>query len=235
MPAFENPDVKDPSLFGVVFCALLVALLGALFGFDLLASIPSQPFESIADYESALEENVEPKFLNPHYFKGATSAPSNEWAQKRETFLNENSTTLDVNDADINAWVASQCTQVQVSSSEGEGPKQFAVLYPPNFFIDATKGIHFNIPVEISIPGKTVDCVLIGEGRFSSGNSPDFRLSKLSLNAASIPFPDKLCGRLLEPVFESFYGSDEFAALKDAWKKVDSVELIERGIRLNLN
>ena len=91
------------------------------------------------------------------------------------------------------------------------------------------------VPLEIIFFGKQIDRLLIGQGYFSGEDPVEFHLTKLRLNAALIPSPEKQHKLLLNPLLKSFYKSDEFTALEQAWKKVDSVELIKNGIRLNLD
>ena len=225
---------KNPSLFVVVFFALLMALVGALSGFTLLASIPPKSFESIAKYESHLEKNPKHNLLDVHYFKGSKS-PAGEWIQKREILLTASSATVTLTNSEINTWITNTFQKPKVSSSDKEKANILIVPGVPNLFIDATEGINFSMLLEIVIFGKQIDSLLIGKGYFSEENADEFQLSELRLNEATIPLSKKFRDDLLEFLSESFYENDEFVALKKAWEKVDSVELVEDGIRLNLD
>jgi hypothetical protein len=233
MSYLDKTEMKDPSLFGVAFCAIQVALIGALSGFTLLASISPEPFSSVAEYESDLEGNPQQTLIDAHYFRGARLSPG-EWIQKREILLTANNTTVVLTNSEINSWIANKFKKPQPSFSQEEQPNLLVMPGLPNFFIDATQGIHFSMPLEIVVFGKQIDCLLIGEGSFLGEDTIEFHLSGLSINGAAIPFPEELRDHLLDP-FESFYENDEFIALKEAWGKVDSVELSDNEIRLNLN
>lgn len=234
MCAFETNDKKNPSLFLVALCAVLMAFFGALCGFILMTSIAPEPFRSVADYESDLAENQKPKLLHAHYFRGSGSA-SGDWTEKRKILLEGNDTTVEFTDSEINAWIAGKFEKSRQLPLE-KMSEIYAVTGLPNVFIDADEGIHFSIPLEIFWFGKKVDRLLIGQGGFLGDDSNQFSLSKLRLNEAVIPLPENLLKEyILGAVLKSFYQSVEFTELKDAWEKVHTVELTETGIRLNLN
>jgi len=227
--------MKNPSLSSVACYALLLALIGALSCFTLLASVSPEPFSSVADYEKSLEENESSGILNAHYFEGPTPKAA-DWTIKRKILLNANDTTLELTDSEINAWVVAKMSPVLEPLSEEEEVKSALVPGLPNFFVNGFESsIHFSIPLQISVMGRKADYLLIGKGTFAKENPTLFQLSKLRLNEAAIPFPAKLTDPLLVYLLKPLYESEEFAQLKKAWEKVDSVEWIESGLRLNLN
>ena len=234
MCAYEKADSKSPSLFGVAFFALLIALVGALSGFTLLASLSPEPFSSVADYKSDLEKNPEQDISSSHYFRGY-SVGDRKWVSKRRTLLIAEDATVELKDSEINAWIIDKFKKPEVSFSERDRPKLYIVPGLPNCFIDSAEGVHFNMLLEIVVFGKQIDCLLIGKGHFAEEDPVEFHLSRLRLNGALIPFPEKLHGPLLGSLLKPLYESDEFVSLKEAWKKVDSVELVENGIRLHLD
>ncbi len=234
MSTLETNDAKNPSLIGVAFVAILVALGGAFSGFVLLASVQPEPFESVADYEADLEENSKPNILNAYYFKGSDSAYST-WSAKRAVLLNEINTSVEFTDAEINAWIADKFEKPDLSSLEAK-PKAYVVTGLPNVFFDPDGVIHFNILLEVVLWGKEMNYLLIGQGYFPESGSNEFLISKLRLNEAVIPLPEKLLKeRILGPLLRSFYQSVEFTELKNAWEKVGAVEMTEAGVRLSLN
>lgn len=64
MPAIKNTEEQGPSVGGVLLCAVIVALIGALLGFLFLASVSPTSFKSVADLQAYLEKNPEPKLLD---------------------------------------------------------------------------------------------------------------------------------------------------------------------------
>ena len=225
---------KNPSLLGVAFFSVIVALIGGLSGFTLLASIPPKSFESVAKYESYREDHPKHNLLDVHYFRSLKPS-SVKWAPKRELLLTASSATVTLTNSEIKGWIASKFQKPQLSPFDEEKANILVVPGVPNFFIDATEGIHFSVLLEIIIFGKEIESLLIGKGYFSEENANEFQLSELRLNKATIPFLEKVSDGLLGKLFKSFYENDEFVALKKAWEKVDSVELVEDGIRLNLD
>ncbi len=230
----SNSD-KDPSIFGVIFYAVIMALIGALSGFVVLASISPESYGSIAEYESDLGENPEPTLLNPYYFEGFTSV-KNSWGIKRQILLTANETTLELTDAEINAWLTEKFGYLKIPFS-GEGKSKIAIVPGlPNVFIGKTECIHFHIPLEVLIMDRKIDhFLLIGKGYFSDGDPTKFNLSSLSLNAAAIPLVEKIGAYLVDTLLESIYQDDEFITVKEAWGKVSSLEVIEDGIRLKID
>lgn len=234
MPAFEKTDAKDSSLFSIAFFAILMALIGALFGFIALALISPKPFGSVVEFESQFEEDARPTLLSAHYFEGSESK-LNDWAQKRESLLTGDDGTIELTDSEINAWIVDKFEKPKALYLKEEEPKSYIVPGPLNVFIHADEGIYFSVPLEIVFSEKRIECLLTGQGHFAGKDPVEFRLTKLKLNEALIPFSERQNRRLLDPLLKSLYESDEFIELKGAWEKVENVELIETGVRLNLN
>lgn len=232
MPVTEKQ--KNPSLIGVFFFSIPMALIGALLGFLLLASISPKPFESMAEYESDLEKNPRQTILDAHYFKGFRSS-GDGWVQKRDSLLEGSSPTLVLTSSEINAWIINKFKESKNPFLDEEKSQLIVISGVPHVFIDVDEGIQFSVLLEIIIFGKQFNRLLIGKGGFSKVDSNEFDLSELRLNEAKIPYSEKLYDDLLGTLLESFYSSDEFAVVEKAWEKVDSVELIEGGLRLNLN
>ena len=213
-----------------------MALIGASFGFDVLVSISPKPFESVAKYKSSLEENPQETILKAYYFKGSKSK-LRDWTEKRRILLTADNTAVELTDAEINAWIADKLQKQRFYfSGEDSDSKAYIVVGLPNIFTSVDEGIHFSLPLEIITFEKQVNFLLIGQGYFSENDPAKFRLSQLRLNEALIPFTEKqLYSYILNPLLESCYESDELVAVKEAWKKVDTVELTENGVRLNLD
>lgn len=236
------PETKNPSLLGVAFFAVVMAVVGASFGFLLLATIPSKAYATIADYQKATEKSPEgdskntsqKKLQRSYHFEGSKASGS-VWVQKREMLLTANDEPLVLTDSEINSWATYKLKKLRLSFSDKERPSVFMVLGAPNFFIDETDGVHFSIAVEVVTFGMRIQSMLIGKGSFSGEDGSEFNLNEFRLNDARIPYAEKMYDDLLDALLESFQKSEEFALIKEAWEKVDSVELVGNGIRLNLD
>ena len=233
MPLFEKPGKQEPSQIGVLFFAMLMALIGAFAGFRLLASIPPKPFESVADYESNTKEYSQPAFLDPHYYRGAES-PLNDWVQKREIFLAASNASVELADAEINAWIASKFVKPRKPNYGDKRPSILLIPGLPNVFINASDGISFSLLLEVFVFEKPYSFILICKGKFSEEAPIRFEATSVRLNEALLPLSEEKKDRLLNAVLKPFYESDEFIALKEAWENVESVELIDNRICLNL-
>lgn len=233
MGKFDQRD--GPSIIGVIFYALLVACIGALCGFSLLVSISPEPKSSIIEYENTLEAETVSRMLQPPYYLEGSKSAIGDWEIKREFLLTANKTSLEIKDSEANAWLAEKFSDLQPRFLiEGKIDAEIEVG-APNIFIDSAEGIHFSIPLNISITDKQADCVLVGQGTFSNGSPTEFNVNKLSLNQAVVPLPGKTSSRFLSYLLKPLYEDDEFIRLKEAWGKVGSLALIENRVQIELN
>jgi len=234
MPLFEKPVEHIPSLIGVFFCAILVAFVGAVSGFLLLLSASPAPFDSVADYESAKEESVgKPTLLDAYYYRGS-EAEGDSWMAKRETLLTGSNTTVEFTDAELNAWITEIFSKLSTASTLEQKPDIYIAPGQPNFFIDPVEGLSFSLLLELFTFKKKHSCILICKGGFSGEDSTRFEPTSLRFNEAVVPSPVGLKTRLLSEVLETFGEIDELIELEKAWEKVESVELVENQIRINI-
>ena len=139
MSTAKNTEEQGPSVGGVIFCAVIVALVGALLGFLFLASVPPTSFKSVADLQAYLEKNPEPVLLDMSYFEGRISR-GRSWEQKRETLLNGSATTVELTADELNAWMSSKFRNSSPAASDEDAPDIVILPGVPNFFIDEKEG-----------------------------------------------------------------------------------------------
>ena len=233
MSAAKTPKEAGPTLAGISVSAVLLALVGALLGFLYLASVPPTSFKSVADLNAYLEKTPEPKLLDRSYFKGPVLS-SRSWEQKREVLLNGSATTVELTAGEINAWMSAKFRQPSAASAAAD--ETGIVIQPgvPNFFIDASAGVFFNLPTEVSIYGSTHERMMIAQGHFSAGPEVQFQISALRVNNAAIPVIAGLGKQLVQVLLQAYSETDEFVACQKAWGKVESVELVGDTMRLKL-
>jgi hypothetical protein len=226
-------EEQGPTLGGVLFYAVIVALFGALLGFLFLASIPQQTYKSVADLEDFLKKNPEPKLLDAYHFEGPISRGSS-WEAKRELLLNGSATTVEFSSGELNAWMTAKFRNSGVSASDSDDAADVVIIPGvPNFFIDGQTGLVLNLPTNITIYGHERDCIVVAQGHFF-GIQPEFGIDMLHVNNALIPLVGGLGDELLSTLLQAYSKTDEFLAVKDAWEKVESVELVGDSIRLKL-
>lgn len=234
MSADKNTEEQDATLGGALFLAALVALLGAVLGFIFLASVPPKAYQSVEELQAFLEKSSESSLLDASYFEGPV-ARSRSWEQKRSALLEGSGVTVELSSAEINAWLASKFRQAAPPVSE-EDEESSVMILPgvPNLFIDADAGFFLNIPADVSIYGSEHSWMVVAQGHFTDGLQVKFEVDALHVNGAAIPVVGGLAGRFLDALFQAYSQSEELIVFEKAWAKMESVELVEDTIHLNL-
>lgn len=231
MSALKKKE-KEPSLFGVWFSGLSVAVLGAFCGFLSLASFPAKLFSSVADRD-AFRESIASRAPIPGdvgFFEGP-QAQGNSWLQKRTQLLGGEAGTVSLTAGELNAWVRNRFSAGAVEKEEDAS----VLLVPqlPNFQIMDGR-LYMNLPVEGRFYGNDGDFSVHAVGRFGAGSSPDFRLEGFFVNSAAVPTTGGIAANVMDVFMKAYTGSEEFADLRKAWARVESVEVAEGEIRLEL-
>jgi hypothetical protein len=235
MSATKQPEEKDSSLAGIVFIGIILAGLGAFLGFLFLASVAPTSYKSVAALQAHLEKNPAPKLLERSYFEGPISRDGS-WEQKRDAFLNGSDTTVELSAGEINAWLSAKFRQPSSAAPAGDEEEADILVLPgvPNCFIDADEGFFLNLPTEVTIYGSAHDCLIVAQGHFSAAPQAAFQLDALHANDAAIPLLGGLGDQLVGALLQAYSLTDEFVVFQEAWKKVESVELVADTIRLKL-
>ena len=233
MSAAKTLKEEGPTLAGISVSAILLAFVGALLGFLYLASVPPTSFKSVADLNAYLEKTPEPKLLDVSYFEGPVSR-SRSWEQKREILLNGSANTVELTAGEINAWMSAKFRKPSAASAAEDEAGIVILPGVPNFFIDASAGVFFNLPTEVSIYGSTHERMVIAQGHFSTGPQVQFKMSTLRVNDAVIPVFAGLGKQLVQKLLQAYSETDEFVACQKAWEKVESVELVGDTMRWKL-
>lgn len=238
MSVFQKKEKSDPLFIGVVLFAFLFAIIGAISGFMLLAFAPSKSFETVAEQENFIKNYPRESLLNSYWFEGPVEATP-DLAQKRDRFLNsEEDATIEFSDGEINAWISTEFSKPRATFLLKDRPGILILPDLPNFFIDESVGFTFRIPMEIIIYGKAYYNSMIVQGRFVEDPESyfvEFQVETLRINDARIPLNKEWCLRLLTNLLQPYLKTDEFIDLLEAWEVVDSIELVDNTIRLNLD
>ncbi len=232
MPAIKNTEEQGPSVGGVLLCAVIVALIGALLGFLFLASVSPTSFKSVADLQAYLEKNPEPKLLDISYFEGGISR-ARSWEQKRDALLNGSETTVEFTAGELNAWMSSNFRNSSPAVSGEDAPAIVILPGVPNFFIDEKEGLFFNLPTNLTIYGSAHHCMIVVKGHFNPAQ-PEFTMDALHANGAAIPILSGLGDQFVGALLQVYSQTDEFVAFQAAWEKVETVEIVGDTIRLKL-
>jgi hypothetical protein len=233
MSAVAPSSKQEVSITTVVVSAVIVSAIGACLGFLFLTSYTPKPFKSTADLQAYLDKQTTSKLSHHTYFEGRVSR-TRSWELKRHALLNDSNTTIDLSVGEINAWMSAKFRRPSLASRGEDLGNLLVVPGVPNIFIDADQGLFFNLPTDISIYGREYDCILIAQGHLTEGPDIGLQIDTLRLNAARIPILGGLGHQLLTTLLKGHTQSDEFVAFKNAWDKVESVEVIADTVRLKL-
>lgn len=238
MSVFQKKEKNDPLFIGIVLFAFLFAVAGAMSGFVLLALAPLKSFKTVAEQESFAENYPRVGLLNSYWFEGPVEATP-DLARKRDRFLNsEDDATIEFSDGEINAWISTKFSKPRSTFLLKDRPGILILPDLPNFFIDESVGFTFRIPMEIIIYGKAYYNSMIVQGRFvedPESSFVEFQIETLRINDARVPLTKEWCLQLLTNLLQPYLKTDEFIDLVEAWEEVDSVELVDNTIRLNLD
>lgn len=215
---------KSPSVLGVYFYAVLIALFGALLGFAYMMTFPAQAFSSQAEYEASLaglEEPVPPPRPGDAYYIEGPILRTRSWETKRELLKAPGGQTVRLSPGEINAWMTAKFRQGLPPASEEE-PSVLIVPGVPNVAITEAGIMHLNLPTTITAYGSTNDFTVCARGVFAA---LDFRFETIRVSNAKLPLPNILGTRLFETLAQSYQSTEEYAILSEAFARAASVEI----------
>lgn len=224
---------KSPSLFGVYFYAILMALFGALLGFAYLLTFPAQAFSSQKEYEASLSDLEEPlpapKPGDAYYVEGPINS-SLSWVPKRELLKSSAPQTVRFSAGEINGWVTDRFRPGVPPSGEDE-TNILVVPGVPNVAITDAGTMYFNLPTTISAYGSkntfTVSARCVFDGA-------EIHLKTVQVGSAKLPFPNLLGSRLMAPLAQSFQSTGEYEVISGALARVESIEIVGGELVLKL-
>ncbi|TVP75038.1 MAG: hypothetical protein EA353_14640 [Puniceicoccaceae bacterium] len=226
---------SSPSLFGVYFFAVWMALIGAILGFVYLATFPAESYASLRHYERALATVAkagETKFAKPgdaYYISGPFSE-TRSWEAKRELLNTPGPQTVRLSVGEINTWAAARFRGTESTADAG---KSNFLIVPgvPNMAIVSGHGLYLNLPLSISFFGEPQQHVLTAIGDVG----PDgYQVHSLSLGNARLPAPDILGAQILGALWQAFQSTEEYAILSQAFERATAVELEGQAVVFTL-
>jgi hypothetical protein len=233
MCASKKTEEKESSLSGILATGFLMALFGAFLGFIFLSSFPLKAFSSLKEQATFLE-GVDTTAVRPgliYYFKGAQS--SGNWESKRGQMLDGKSTDVSISDGDLNSWMSSKFRSGAPSSAE-EQPSVLILPGVPNFCAINQDVLYISIPAEIVMFGISNSYQIFCKGHFSEGPTIKYVVDELRVNNASIPLTGGIAALVINTLLKAYSGTEEFAAMQTVWQRLESIELADNVIRLQL-
>jgi hypothetical protein len=230
----SNPNENDRSIARLICIAALPAWAGLLLAFVYLLCFPPKRYSSVKDRDVFLEQKgdvgIQPGEL--YYFAGGV-ARGREWQLKLAVFLKGGNTTLEMTADELNACIASMLRPPSLPPAADAGNLTI-VPKMPNVFVDEGEGIYFSLPADVTLFGSQRKLLVFARGHFTSGPDVRFKLEALYLNNAAIPVVGGLADRVLASLLKGYLQSEQFIAFRQAWAKVESVEVVANTLRLKL-
>jgi len=224
---------KSPSIFGVFFFAVLMALFGVLLGFVYMASFSAQAFSSQADYEASLkdiEEPIpEPRPGDGYYIEGEVSQ-TRSWEPKRDLLGAPGAQTVKFTEGEINAWMSAKFRPGAAISSE-DASSILIVPGVPNVALLEAGTLYFNLPTTITAYGVKSDFTISAHCDLGADG---FQFNSVNVSSAKVPLPNLLGAKILKVLAQGYQSTEEYTILFDAFARADSVDVEGRQLVFEL-
>jgi len=225
----------EPSPFFAGVYAFMMVWFGGLLGFICLLLFPLKAYTSMQERAKVLEERDSLYTLpgDAFYIEGPTSR-SSEWTAKRQQLIDGSAATIQISAAEINAWLGAKFRVSAVPTSEGE---KGLVLKPdkPNVGITADGTTYLNLPAQISGYGFEGNYVLSAKVRYTAKAPVRLIVDRLQIGGAAVPLPRITGAKIASAIINSFSSAEEYALIREAWSRVQSIETTDNAFVLTLN
>lgn len=215
--------------------AFMMVWFGGLLGFLYLMLFPLKAYPNEQEQAKAMEKRESP-FIMPgdaYYIEGPVSR-SPSWEAKRQQLIDAAAPQIRISVGEVNAWLEAKFRAVSASTSEKETG---LVLEPerPNVGISQAGIIHLNLPAKISGYGLDGKYVLSARVHYKEGAPARLVVDHLQIAGAAVPLPRFLGARMVSALINGFSTAQEYAVLREAWSRVQSVEASDANFVLTLD
>lgn len=226
---------SEHSLFFAGSYAFMLMWLGGVLGFICLMLFPLHAYPNLQEREKALagRESRDAYPGDAFYIEGPISR-SPEWQVKRQELIDASASTIRVSVGEINAWLEAKFRTSAVPASEGETG---LVLRPerPNVGMTADGTTYLNLPANISGYGLDGNYVLSAKVSYRAGAPARLSVEQVQIAGAAVPLPGIIGARIVSAIIESFSSAEEYALIREAWSRVQSVQTTDGAFVFILN
>ncbi|PXA03970.1 hypothetical protein DDZ13_10050 [Coraliomargarita sinensis] len=236
MPSKTSKKEKsEPSHWPVYLYGAAMAFLGMLLGIIYMMSFPLKGYSSLEERKVEMEarESLDPVPGDAFYIEGPTLR-SRTWELKRKELIEGTAQTITLSPGEINAWFGANFrSSVPVTEEESSG----LTLVPdvPNLGISEEGTLYLNLPSDITGYGLDGDYVLSAQARYSRGTPVKLVVDRLQVGGAAIPLPGQLGAQMVSKVIKGFSAAEEYKVIREAWDRVQSVEIKNGELVLTLD
>ena len=227
MPKSASTRLSFP-LFGLILSFFVWTFVGTVTGFIFLSFKTPKPISSNESLVPDTEEGKQPFF---HIDKEVRYYKTQSFRHRAEALAKQlfASTTdeIEISSSDLNAWARAQFDAQSVDDTGSAGDNSYVALNPgvPEFQIAAGE-LHISYPCKAEILGQEIDVLIITSGVFESEDfTPQWKMDRLYLNSAPIPFKQTFYGLIQPYVMKAVSRNEELEKLKSAWAIIKEIEI----------
>ncbi|MFP4157686.1 MAG: hypothetical protein ACLFU4_08725 [Opitutales bacterium] len=228
----KSEPVQEPPLYLTVLTAFGWASMGVVFGLVYFISFPLQVYTNQSELNEAIDRKESPHVApgEAYYFEGPVLR-TKSWAPKRKQFVSGEAEQLRFEVGELNGWLESYFKPVKQGPGEDSGGLTIRPDVGNLAIVDAGR-MYVNLPARLEVFGWQGEFVLSATGQFKSGSPARFKVERMYLNNARLP---AVVGKqLLNRLVGAYRRTEEYGQIRQAWQRVESVELEEGALRLNL-
>ena len=231
----DRTSASDPSTSPVrtLSGAAVCVLLGMCLGFALLLGYAPKKYASVAARDADVADSTAfgTAVGERYYFKGAVGS-RRAWQQPLAQFLQASPRSVEVTTAQLNAAIAALFGARRAAGEDRTEP----LLEPgqPNFFVDPSVGVCCSVPVQFNLGGSKHKVLVYAQGRFTSDPPLKLQLTTLHINQAAVPLIAGLQARLWDWLLQAYLQPDVLDRCREAWQRVESVEIVADRLRFTL-
>lgn len=219
----DSKNVKRPSLIGVYFYGVIMALLGAVLGFAYLSVFSAQAYSSESSYQAAQKDKTAadrlPSPANAYYIEGPVLR-TRSWEAKRDQLEADGSQLVTLSSGEINAWMTAKFRAA--SADDASGSKILVEPGVPNIAFGEDGAVYINIPTIVRAYGRKHEFTYSTRGRVGPSG---YVVEDAGVSAAKVPLPSVLGLQLLSGLSQGYRGTKEYTILSGAFQRAETVEV----------
>ncbi len=223
---------KSPSVLGVYFYAVLMALFGGLLGFVYMTTFPAQAFASEAEYQASVESpegaedsegTVYAKPGDAYYIEGPV-ARSRSWEAKRDQISAPGEQVVRLSTGEMNGWMAAKFRPGAGPSGE-DAPDVLIVPGVPNLALLEDGRLYLNLPTTMSAYEASHDYTV---SALCEIDASGLSFQSVKVSSARVPLPQILGAKVMKTLAQSYQSTEEYAIVTEALERAESIE-VENG------
>ena len=220
----KKTEEYDPSLTGIVLTAVFCVFIGLSLAAINTSLLPIKIVKALPALEDREKKMV-------YYIPGNENG-GNTWKVKANAYLQQDPGTLNLNEAELNAWSRNAFKSDTRNKDDGEGFGFKAKIAPPNFRIYDDK-LQISVKMDISIMGMSGNVICNSTGLFYNlrGNYIN-HANSVFIGACPIPSIANLPNSIVKYFGNKFLESEVSDELRGPWSQLNDVRVVKDRLKL---